>query len=184
MDHNIARTLSLIALLFLGIEVVLVILVVGLNAFLLAGLVSVDEMNSSPCVCGMILFLCILILPAVTCYIGWGFHHKLKDKRLKEHGEVMGLVTLMIMSFICGNIVSAILYLMILISLGDIIRSQDMPPGMYYGAGYPPYYPAMAPPGTGYPPPPYGGGFQTGMPPPPPFGPDLRDGKKKAGRSK
>jgi len=183
MDYNVAKILSLIALIFLGVEVGLVIMIVGINAFLLAGLVSVEEMSTGPCVCGMILFVCTLLLPAVTCYIGWGFHHKLKDKRLKEKGEVSGLLTLIIMSFVCGNIVSAVMYIIILSSLGDIVDSQSMPSGMQYG--YPPphaMYPGMAPPGTGYPPPHYGQGFQTGMPPPPAFGPDLTKGKKKRKR--
>ena len=173
MDRETAKTLSLIAMIFVILSFVMMGLTIGVYMVLFLGMgaMMMGDGSSSGSIglcCVIVLFLGFLIIPAINTYFAYSkIYVPIRDGRYTNDMKKY-LIAAIVLSFIGGGgMIPAVMYIVLVVSWDELV---DPRPAYGVYPAYPPYpqYPRYgAPPGL-YPP--YQGGRPPGAVPPPYMG--------------
>jgi hypothetical protein len=149
MDYNSAKVMSIVAIVFIVISLVVMILYLGFYSVMLMGMLSYGGAAMGAFACIILVFVVFLILPCVSLYLATQVHREIKECRLTETSKKR-IIALIVLCFLGGGgVVAAIMYIIILATWNDIVNPR--PPFPYY-----PYSPYGGYGGGYYPPPPMG----------------------------
>lgn len=173
MDRDTAKTLSLIAMIFTILALVMMCLTVGmyLVVFIGAGAMMMGSGSSTGMIsicCFILIFLGLLAIPAINLYFAYfKIYVPIRDGRYTDDVKKFLIAAIVLCFLGGGGIIPAVMYIVLVASWDELVY-----PRQAYGAypAYPPYpqYPMYgAPPGQ-YPL--YQGGSPPGAVPPPHMG--------------
>lgn len=157
MDRETAKTLSLVALIFVIISMISMIFYLCIYALLFAiqGAVMFDSdptVGSATLCCFILIFLGLLTLPAINTYFAYAkIYVPIRDGKFTEDVKKFVIAALVLSFLGGGGWIPAIMYIIILASWNEISDPRRAY-GMY--PAYPPYppYPMYGPPPGQYPP--------------------------------
>jgi hypothetical protein len=132
MDYGTAKTLSLVGLIFIGIQMGMGVLVslLLLMQFLVLGVLVADGGDAGGMLCLVILLsipLLLLIIPVISFILARRLHKKINTMSLEERDRSR-LIALIVLSFFGGGgIVPAVMYILIIASWDEITKTHFRP---------------------------------------------------------
>jgi hypothetical protein len=132
MDYSTAKTLSLIGLIFIGIQLVmgaLIGLLMLVQVVVLGALVASGG-DAAGIICFVILIfipLIFLIIPIINLKLALGLNNKIKFQSLDDRDKTRMIWVIVLSFFGGGGIVPAIMFILIIASWDEITRTHFRP---------------------------------------------------------